>query len=467
MRLTPASACLLPLLSGPVCLAGELTVESKPFVIERTLATGALPGTCTPLRLEAKTLAAFEIKTIAAHGSRVKSGEVLVSFDTDSIDRKLDDSKRAIDSATLSLGQAEVELKGLKDSLTLKLDATKRAARNAAEDLAYFNSTSRKIKEQRVEETLKRYRQALEGEQEELRQLEKMYKADDLTEETEEIILKRQKDAVASAEFAFHAEQLDHKRSLETEIPRESEELITAAKSAAMALAKAETELPRQISLKEIEVASARIALERQKDDFSKLGADRKLVDPIKAAADGWFYHGAIEDGRWSTGEAVKALIPSGQVAAKKTFATFIPAASPLILTAFADEATAASLPQGCSGFALAPGREDLVIPAKVEKISPTPGTDGRYRIDLAATWPANAAPVPGSNAQVRLISYESPNALAVPAAALHATKDGWTLTVKLADGKTGPRAVKRGRVSGDLVEILSGLEAGQVIITP
>jgi hypothetical protein len=161
MRLTPASAFLLPLLSGPVCLAGELTVEGKPFVIERTLATGALPSTCTPLRLEAKTLAAFEIKTIAAHGSRVKSGEVLVSFDTDGIDRKLDDSKRAIDSATLSLGQVEVELKGLKDSLTLKLDATKRAARNAAEDLAYFNSTSRKIKEQRVEETLKRYRQAL------------------------------------------------------------------------------------------------------------------------------------------------------------------------------------------------------------------------------------------------------------------------------------------------------------------
>jgi hypothetical protein len=225
--------------------------------------------------------------------------------------------------------------------------------------------------------------------------------------------------------------------------------------------------LPRQISLKEIEVTSARIGLERQKDEFAKLGADRKLVDPIKASADGWFYHGVIEDGRWTTGEAVKALVPSGQVAAKKTFATFIPAASPLLLTAFADEATAASLPQDCSGIALAPGREDLVIPTKVAKISPTPGTDGRYRIDLTASWPANAAPVPGSNAQVRLISYENPNALAVPAGALRASRDGWTVTVKLADGKTGPRAVKRGRVSGELVEILSGLEAGQVVITP
>lgn len=467
MRLLSASTCLLPILSAAVCRAGEITLEARPFVIERALSTGALPTQSTALRVDAETLAAFEIKTIATHGCKVKAGEILVSFDTESIDRRLDDGRRALEAATLTLGQAEVELKGLKEGLALKLDAARRSARNAADDLAYFNSTSRRTKEQRAEESLKRYRQALEGEQEELRQLEKMYKADDLTEETEEIILKRQKDAVAAAEFAFHAEELDHRRTLGTEIPREAEELNAAAKSSALALARAETELSRQISLKEIEVATARIGLERQKDDFAKLSADRKLVEAIKAPADGWFYHGVIEDGKWSTGEAVKALVPSGQVQAKKAFATFIPASSPLVLTAFSDEATASSLPTDCQGFALAPGREELVIPVKVAKIAPTPGTDGRYRIDLTASWPADTQPVPGSSAQVRLISYENPKALSVPAAALRATRDGWAVTVKLADGKTGPRTVKRGRTSGDLVEILSGLEPGQVVIAP
>ena len=37
----------------------------------------------------------------------------------------------------------------------------------------------------------------------------------------------------------------------------------------------------------------------------------------------------------------------------------------------------------------------------------------------------------------------------------------------KLADGKTERRNVLRGAQSGDEVEILSGLEAGQVIIVP
>lgn len=467
MRLNPSSAFLLPILASSVCVAGELTLESKPFAIERSLGTTVLPATSTPLHIEAETIPALEIKTILPHGSRVKAGEILVEFDTESIDRRLDDGKRALDSATLTLGQAEVELKALKESLLLKLDASKHAARNAAEELAYFNTISRKLKEQAAGESLKRYQHALEGEREELRQLEKMYKADDLTEETEEIILKRQRDSVSAAEFALKTSELNHKRNLETEIPRESEELISTAKSSALSLARAETELPRQISLKEIELDTAKISFERQKDDLAKLTADRKLINPIKASSDGWFYYGAIEDGRWTTGEAIKTLAPSGQIAAKKTFATLIPASSPLSLVAFADEATATSLPAECTGFAIAPGREELMIPTKVVKISPTPGTDGRFRIDFSATWPATASPVPGANAQVRLISYENPTALAIPSAALRATKDGWSVTLKLADGKTGPHAVKRGRVSGELVEILSGLEAGQVIVTP
>ena len=467
MRLIPISALLLPILAYPVCRAGEVTVEAKPFTIERSLFSTILPTVAMPLRIEAEALPSFTIKSITPHGSRVKAGELLIEFDTEAIDRKIDDNRKAIDSATLTLGQTEVELKALKESTPLRLDATKRAARNAADDLAYFNNVSRKIKEQRAEEALKRYQHALDGEREELRQLEKMYKADDLTEETEEIILKRQQHSVSAAEFALKVEELDHKRTLETDIPRESEELIATAKSTALSLLKAESELPRQISLKEIEVATAQTSFARQKEDFAKLTADRKLIEPIKATSDGWFYHGVIEDGRWTTGEAVKTLVPNGLILTKKAFATFIPATSPYNLVSFADDSIANSLPTDSVGFAISTGREDQMIPTKIEKIAAAPGTDGRYRIDITATWPANATPVPGANAHVKVISYENPNALAIPTAALRPTRTGWSVTVKLADGKTGSHSVKRGRVSGELVEVLSGLEPGQVVITP
>lgn len=65
-------------------------------------------------------------------------------------------------------------------------------------------------------------------------------------------------------------------------------------------------------------------------------------------------------------------------------------------------------------------------------------------------------------------MAYEKVDALQVPTNALQLAADGsWTVEVKLADGKTERRGVTRGRVSGKSTEILSGLEPGQVVVTP
>lgn len=467
MRLIPTLSSLAPLLVITAAKGAEITLEAKPFLIERSLSATALPAEPSVFRIAADSWPAFEIRRIAAHGSRVNAGDTLVEFDNEALDRKLEDGRKALDAANLNFAQAEVDLRSLKDNFALKLDATKRAARNATDDLAYFKTISRKSQEERAAEVLKRSKQALENEQEELRQLEKMYKADDLTEETEEIILVRQRDSVASAEFAVRMATQENKRTLETTLPRQAEEYEAAAKSTTLALAKAESDLPRQIELKEIEVSNARTALTRQKEDFQKLTEDRKEADPVKAAVAGWFYHGAIEDGKWSPAEATKPLVPTAQVAAHKAYATFIPATATLSLVAFTDEGTARSLPKDGTGVLVLSGHEDLSPTATLKAVSETPDGTGRYRVDLTAGWPSDAAPVPGSTGQVRLISYENPAAIVVPAGALKLGKDGWNVSVKLADGKPGPKPVKRGRASGDQVEILSGLEPGQVVITP
>ena len=57
--------------------------------------------------------------------------------------------------------------------------------------------------------------------------------------------------------------------------------------------------------------------------------------------------------------------------------------------------------------------------------------------------------------------------ARSVPAKALKYGAKGWSVEVKLADGKTERRNVVRGPQSGEDVEIVSGLEVGQVIIAP
>lgn len=458
---------LAPFLCAAISHAGEITIEPRPFTLEKSFNAIALPdAAATLIQIEPEVWADYQILEVADHGARVSKGQVLVRFDAENIDKKLVDSRRALESGALALAQAELDLRNLVETSPFKLDAYRRAAEIAKEENAYFTKTRRKATEESATQELERSKQMLENQQEELDQLAKMYAADDLTEETEEIILTRQKDDVKAAEFAVRMETLQHKRALEVTLPREAVTLANNERDTAIALAKAEQDIPRAIALKKLEVEGLRTAHEREKENLAKLEKDRILFE-IKAPADGCFYHGPIENGRWTPGEAAKALVKHGRPAPNKAFATFVPAAAPLSLVAFLDEASARSLKPALAGDATLAGREDVEIPVKLAKLATAPGPDGTYRADLAADWPQDPTPAVGSTAQIRITAYQQDAAIAVPSKALARGAKGWTVEVKLADGKTERRPVKRGRVSGDQTEILSGLETGQIVIAP
>ncbi len=464
---------LLPLLSvllAAASHAGETTIEPRPFSIEKSFTATAMPDSgCMLIQAEPESWADFQITELAAHGGRVAKGDVLVRFDARDIDKKIEDTRRSLASGALTLAQAELELKNHEETASNKLDAARRSAEIAKEENTYFVKTRRKATEETAAHELDRKRQYLENQKEELRQLAKMYQADDLTkqpEETEEIILTRQKDAVVSAEFALRMETLDCKRTVDVILPREAVTLANNERDTAINQRKAEVEIPRSIEIRKIELEVMKTSRKREQDTLARLEHDRGMFE-FKAPAAGWFYHGVIENGRWTTGETVKNVFLHGRPLVNRPFATFVPATAKLALVAFLDEAAARTLKSGLTGNATLAGREDLEIPVKLTKIAPTPGLDGTYRADLTAEWPQDPAPVTGSSAQVRVTSYQQPAAIVVPLKALSHRTGVWTAEVKLADGKTERRPVKRGRVTGEDVEILSGLEAGQVVITP
>lgn len=470
MRLSPPFRRLLVFtLALPAGLgARELTLERKPFSISASFPATVLPANPDSLMLDAKSWGDFKIKSILPHGSRVKKGDILVEFDAEDIDKQLVDLRREVEVGKHSLAKAASELDILKQSVPLQLEEAGRNRRIAQEDLAYFLSTGRKAAEDRAAESLKHATEQVESAKEELAQLEKMYKANDITDETEEFILKRQRSTVASAELALRLERLDCERTLKTELPRKLEALDAADRQTALALRNAGETLPRSVQLKELELAAAKTNADRAAKKLADLEADRALFE-IKSPADGWFYHGAIENGRWVAGDAVKSLVRDGHVPPHRPFAVVATASAPPALVAWVDEATARALSVKQPAAATPPGREDMSSAAVVRRISATPGTDGRWRVDLSAEFPAGLAVVPGMTWDITLGVYYKADAIAVPLAALREGADGLksTLDIKLADGKSEPRAVRRGRVSKETVEIVSGAEAGQVIVIP
>lgn len=457
---------LIPALIAATAHSGELTLEMKPFFIAHSLDATALPDTASPIRLDAETWTAFKIVTIADHGRSVKKGDALLVFETQDIDRKLADTKQAIATATLNLAQAELDLATLEKTVPEQLARLKRNAAVAAEELEHFNKTARKSAEESAGFDLKRREQILASFKEELKQLIKMYAADDMTEETEEIILQKQRDAVEAAEFALRMEILNHKRTIEVSLPRQLTTLTERRDDTALSLDKGAKDLPRSVELKKLEIAALKTGLERDGKTLADLEKDRALFE-IKAPEDGLFYHGAIEDGKWTTGDLIKNLEPGGAAPVGKTFATFIPSTAKPLIQAFPNQATARVLTEGAEGVAIVPGREDIAIPVSLKSIAATPAPDLTHPATFTATWPENLSAVPGQSLQIRVVSHNNDKAITVPTKALAFGPKGWTVEVKLADGKTENRPVTRGRSDEENTEITAGLEAGQVVIVP
>ena len=457
---------LLPALFVTATHAGELTLEVKPFTVSHSLKATALPDSVLPIALDAKAWATFEIVSIVKHGSTVKKGEPLIVFKTDAVDRKLADAKQALAAAELGLAQAELDLATLEKTVPEQLQRLERATKVAAEELAYFERTRRKASEESANQDLKRREQMLASYQEELKQLLKMYEADDITEETEEIILKKQRDSVEYAEFAVRMEVLNHKRTHAVMLPRELTALTEKRDDTALQLSKAKQDLPRSLELKKIEVDKQKTALKRQREELADLEQDRKLFE-IKAPSDGLFYHGTIENGAWVAGELLKALTPKSAVPAGKNLACFIPATSKLLIETFASQADAEALKKGTTGFAVLGGKDEVLIPVTLSQTSEVPNPQGSYSTTFTAEWPKSLSPVAGQSLDVKIISYSNEKAIAVPTKAIELGAKGWTIEVKLADGKTERRVVTRGKSNGELTEITAGAEAGQVVMVP
>ena len=463
----------LPLLlaSAAVSHAAEITVDAKPFRIEKSFYATLLPVEPVLIAIDPEAWTDFTIEEILPHGTIVKKGDVLVKFDREGIDKKLEDLRRAVKSRELSLASQELAFSKLEEETAIKLEAARRAGTIAAEELAYFTKTGRKIQEEATLDNLENTKRRLEAAQEELKQLRMMYDADDLTEQTEEIILRRQEYAVKSAELDLKHAEFSTKRSLDVLLPRRADSLATDARSTGIELEKAEKNLPRSLQSARLDLEAGRTAAAREKQDLEDLEKDAAFME-IRAATDGIFYHGSLDEGRWTLGELAKALVKGGKVPLIKAFGSVVPAGAEMGLVAHVDEGTARALAKDLKGNLTATGREDLPMIANIGSIAAIPAGDGRYRVDVATgggeNWPAGLNVAPGMSFECRFVVHQKDAVITVPSKALQPGPDGtWTVDVKTADGKSESRTVSRGRISGDRVEVLSGLEGGQVVVVP
>ncbi len=214
-----------------------------------------------------------ELKVIeaVAHGTPVQQGTVLIRLETKDLDLAIRDTQLELKLDRLALEEAQAKFELLDRSQRLALKAAKDADRLAGEELKEFLTRGRDERLDAVKQSEISSRNRLAYEEEELKQLEKMYEADDLTEETEEIILKRTRDSVDAAQYAHKMMLSSARESREYTIPRAEDDLQDAVQQAALALQETRDALPRQRRQQELQLKKLQDALAKKEKHLARL----------------------------------------------------------------------------------------------------------------------------------------------------------------------------------------------------
>ncbi len=458
--------CLTPVIAlTSLSQADEYTVEPKPFKVETTLNAVFLPAQSQPILIKPEKWTDFTVTGLVAQGAVVKKGDRLISIDTRQLDDQIAATEQARQSDALTLAQAKHDLAQLEITTPRSLAAYARNEIEDAENLKWYTEIGHPIEIEQTHRSVKRAELALAYQAEELKQLMRMYGEDNKTEETEEIILTRTRNSVDRAQFALKATKIDAAQALKTTIPRKLKSLQLAAENSRISNSSAQQTLPRTLAQKRIAVAKAIHDDNEAIKNLAQMKADRAMME-ITAPADGVVYYGSMEHGRWSPTAAVKVLKVGGKLPADVTLMTFIPAQTPLTLSAFTEENKLSALTPKATGYAITNLDRYQSFPVTLTGIGSHPEADGSFHATLTATIPATLKVVPGMKATIRIISQSVDKALKIPASYLSRADDGsYTVKVKLADGKSADRSVTVGPSNKEWVVVTKGLEKDQVII--
>jgi multidrug efflux pump subunit AcrA (membrane-fusion protein) len=445
------------------------TVARQPFKVEVEVDGVFEAVERHEVSLQPEVWTSLKVEKAVDEGTSVTKGEPILWLETKQLDQELRDLEFSRELGYLSLKQAEVELQSLEKSVPLDLESARRSRQVAVEDLGYFLQVDEDHKKRSAEESLKSAEHSLEDAQEELDQLEQMYKADDLTEETEEIILKRAKRSVDRGNFYLESSRLRHDRTLQFLLPREKHQVQESATRAELNLAKAEATLPTQLETKRIELEKLQHAHQQTEEKLAFLRADRELM-VVEAPASGVVFYGESERGKWSTAASIRSkLRPGGTVGANSVLMTIVPP-GPLVVRVDVPEDKFRYFKEGTPATIEPKAYPDAEYRGTSARVSPIAVKDGVYdgRISFEA-GDDDPQPLVGMTCKVVLIPYSRDDALTVPSQAVFGEEDDaeqkYVLLHSEDQDEPKKQPVEVGEEHKGRVEILSGLDEGDVIL--
>ena len=450
--------------------------ESIELKQEALRLTVKLPGTFEAkepklIQLKSEEFSDFKVVEFVKHGQQVNEGETLVRFDQKKYDEALAEKERAFRLSEMSLEEEVVSLKNLEDRTPLLLEAMILAKRYADEDLGYYYNVLEAVNEKAREFSFRWSQFRLELAREELRQLEKMYASDDLVEETEEIILKRTRMDVESAERSFESSKRIYER--DKEVLQERDEIVRKrrARTDEIDFQKNKELFPQTLEKAKIALERKKIQFEKEKEALQKFREDKKWLT-LRAPVGGIVYYGEYKDGKWNTIGASQIFnqLKVDESLKKDAVLMSIVEARPTLLRVTVPEKDLHWIKVGTEGKVVPVADPDQKFRVKIFELNEYPGVAGDYTAMMSVDVQGNKI-VPSMNGNAEFVVYDKPETILVPNSALKRVEDeedsdthGYLFLLK-EENETEKIKVKTGKTKGEMTEILEGVSVGQKVL--
>ncbi|MBI3855378.1 MAG: HlyD family efflux transporter periplasmic adaptor subunit, partial [Planctomycetes bacterium] len=254
----------------------------------------------------------LSVLKVAPAGELVKKGDLLLSLDTAAIDKQIAaiENDLKVARAMHEKLQAELSIGAKADALALLQAQT--AVKDSETSLKSFEEVDGKHMIQMVELQAKFTEDALHDQTEELAQLEKMYKSEELTNATSEIVVRRARRNLDRTKVALDMARLEAGNVKNVRYPQQRNLLAHAIEVARNALDGVKAAQTLSKVQREVEAGKAKAALAQLEEQAAKLKHDLANFS-WRAPLDGRVFYGQFQHGAWATSDQVTPMMAAGE----------------------------------------------------------------------------------------------------------------------------------------------------------
>ena len=416
------------------------------------------------------TISWSEIKVLdpPLHGSAIQEGKSIMGIDLEKIQKKLSEVNHELSILNLNHKILASELRRDEQINKIELDKMKRLEQYNREEFNRYKKIELPYEKKSAAYDLKKYEENLSYVMEELTQLRKMYEADDLTEETEEIILQRTQNDVNRMKFSLEGAKIRKDKTLKLEIPQSESEKQDSFEKKILSYNANRIIKPAELRKKNLEIKKVEEEKRILSENKVKLEKDLVTLKALSPTA-GTLFVGTFDRGKWSGTKLFEAKLKKGGLLKQyEEFITICPGQN-IQARIKIPEKNLLELSGVKNGGLISGTNPDQKLNANIQEIKKFPIEPKSYDAVVHFTIPDGAKPpLPGSSCIFKIITYKNKNAITVPKASVfkeeHDPEISYVYLLS-SKGKPVKKIVKTGKTSGERIEIVKGIQLNTKIL--